>query len=87
MAGALHRQCQLVLHHSPRHHLPPQKAQDCHRPHLGSFQGGREHHEQRLLSDLHLPPAVGGDGLVGGRLHLPRLLNGKTVHNEVSSFN
>ena len=86
MACALHHQCQLVRHHSPHHHLPPQKAQDCHRPHLGSFQGGRQHHEQRLLPHLLLPAAACGDGVVGCRLHLPRLLHGQAVHSKVSEL-
>ena len=87
LAGALRHQCQLVHHHSPHHHLPPQKAQDCDCPHLGGLQGGREHHEQRLLPHLLLPAAAGRGVLVGCRLHVPRLLHGQAVHNEVSGLN
>ena len=86
MAGAVHHQCVPVRHHPPHHHLPPQEAQDCHRPHLGGFQGGRKHHEQRLLPRLLLPAAAGGDGLVRFCLHLPCLLHGEAAHSQVSAW-
>ena len=81
MASSLYHQRQPLRHRSSHHDLPPKQAQNCHRPHLRGLQGGRQHHEQRLLPHLSLPSPTCGRVLVGGRSHLPCLLHGQKIYS------